>query len=39
VFHTILRAVGVDSKGEFDIAGRKFPLADPAKGPIQELLV
>jgi hypothetical protein len=38
VFHTILQAVGVDSKGEFDIAGRKFPLADPAKGPIRELL-
>ena len=38
IFHTILRAVGVDSKGEFDIAGRKFPLADPAKGPIEELL-
>ena len=26
IFHTILRAVGVDSKGEFDIAGRKFPV-------------
>ena len=31
-------AVGVDSKGEFDIGGRKFPVADPAKGPIKELL-
>jgi uncharacterized protein (DUF1501 family) len=39
IFHTILRAVGVDSKSEFDIAGRKFPLADPAKGAIEELLV
>jgi uncharacterized protein (DUF1501 family) len=38
IFHTILRAVGVDSKGEFDIAGRSYPLADPAKGPIDELL-
>jgi uncharacterized protein (DUF1501 family) len=38
VFHTILQAVGVDSRSEFDIAGRKFPLADPAKGPIAELL-
>jgi len=39
VFHTLLAAVGVDSKGEFDIGGRKFPVADPAKGPIKELLV
>lgn len=38
VFHTLLASVGVDSKGEFDIAGRKFPIADPAKGPIKELL-
>ncbi len=39
VFHTLLRAVGVDSKGEFDIGGRKFPIADPAKDAIKELLV
>lgn len=39
VFHTILQGVGIDSADEFDIAGRKFPLADPAKGPIGELLV
>ena len=39
VFHTLLAGVGVNSKGEFDIAGRKFPVADPAKGPITELLV
>ena len=39
IFHTLLRAVGVDSKSEFDIDGRKFPMADPAKGPIEELLV
>ena len=38
VFHTLLRAVGVDSKGEFDIGGRKFPIADPAKDAITELL-
>jgi uncharacterized protein (DUF1501 family) len=38
VFHTLLAAVGVDSKGEFDIGGRKFPVADPAKGPIEKLL-
>jgi hypothetical protein len=39
VFHTLLAGVGVDSKSEFDIGGRKYPLADPAKGPIKELLV
>jgi uncharacterized protein (DUF1501 family) len=38
VFHTILRAVGVDSKGEFDVGGRPFPIADPAKDAIGELL-
>lgn len=38
LFHTYLRAVGVDSKLEFDIGGRKFPIADPAKNPIKELL-
>lgn len=38
LFHTLLAGVGVDSKSEFEIGGRKFPLADPAKGPIQELL-
>jgi hypothetical protein len=38
VFHTLLRAVGVDSKGDFDIGGRKFPIADPAKDAISELL-
>jgi hypothetical protein len=39
IFHTLLAGVGVDSKAEFDIGGRKFPVADPAKGPIKELLV
>lgn len=38
LFHTVLQAVGVDSAGEFNIGGRIFPVADPAKGPIQELL-
>ena len=30
--------VGIDSSAEFEIAGRKFPIADPAYGPIEELL-
>lgn len=38
LFHTILQAVGIDSTGEFNIAGRIYPVADPAKGPIGELL-
>jgi uncharacterized protein (DUF1501 family) len=39
LFHTYLRAVGVDTSQNFDIGGRAFPIADPAKGPISELLV
>ena len=38
IFHTILQAVGVNSMGEFDIAGRTFPVADPSRGAIAELL-
>jgi len=38
LFHTYLRAVGIDSSGHFQIAGRSFPIADPAFGPIEELL-
>lgn len=38
IVHTILQAVGIDSTGEFNIAGRKYPVADPAKGSIGELL-
>jgi len=38
LFHTYLRAVGVDSKGHFDIDGRPMPIADPAYDAIDELL-
>lgn len=38
LFHTYLQAVGVDSTGEFEIGGRNIPIADPAAGPIEELL-
>lgn len=38
IFHTILRAVGVNSSSEFQIGGRAIPIADPAKGSIAELL-
>lgn len=39
LFHTYLQAVGVDSTSDFTIAGRKFPVADPSKSAISELLV
>jgi uncharacterized protein (DUF1501 family) len=38
LFHTILRGVGVDSKAEFNLGGRGVSIADPAKGPINELI-
>jgi hypothetical protein len=38
LFHTYLEAVGVDSTGNFDIAGRDTPIADPAVSAIPELL-
>lgn len=38
IFHTILRGAGVDSAGEFEIGGRTFPVADPARQAIVELL-
>jgi hypothetical protein len=38
LFHTWLRAVGIDSSGQFEIGGRSYPIADPAFGPIEELL-
>lgn len=39
LFHTYLSAVGLDSSSGFDINGREVPLADPAHGPISELIV
>ena len=38
LFHTYLRAVGINSNRQFDIGGRKFPIADPAANAITELL-
>jgi hypothetical protein len=38
LFHTLLQAVGIDSTGEFEVGGRTYPLADPAKSSIKELL-
>jgi len=38
LFHTYLKAVGVDSTAKFDAGGRSIPMADPAAAPITELL-
>lgn len=38
LFHTYLRAVGLDSNAKFVVGGRELPMADPAKSPITELL-
>lgn len=38
LFHTYLRAVGLDSTAEFQVDGREMPMADPSAGAIEELL-
>lgn len=38
LFHTYLSALGVDSTGHFQVAGRDMPIADPAFGEIRDLL-
>jgi len=38
LFHTYLEAVGLDSTATFTVGGRPVPMADPAVGPIEELL-
>lgn len=38
LFHTYLRAVGMDSGKSFDIGGREMPMADPSTTPIREIL-
>jgi uncharacterized protein (DUF1501 family) len=38
LFHTYLRAVGVDPAFKFDAGGRPIPIADPAAEAIEELL-
>lgn len=38
LFHTYLEAVEVDSQGEFHVAGRDLPVADPSSEPIREVL-
>lgn len=38
LFHTYLRAVGVDSGQPLVVDGKELPIADPAVGPIWEVL-
>ncbi len=38
LFHTYLRALGIDSSGTVEVNGREMPIADPAREPIEELL-
>lgn len=38
LFHTYLRAVGLDPTDEFDVGGRAVPMADPTGQAIEELL-
>jgi hypothetical protein len=38
LFHTYLAGVGLDSHEPFDVGGRPVPMADPAFGPIDELI-
>jgi hypothetical protein len=38
LFHTYLAAAGLESSSSFDIDGREIPMADPASGPIEELV-
>ncbi len=38
LFHTYLRGLGLNSKATFDVGGRRVPVADPAFGPITELI-
>jgi uncharacterized protein (DUF1501 family) len=38
LFHTYLRALGLNPAAEFVVGGRKVPMANPADAPIRELL-
>jgi uncharacterized protein (DUF1501 family) len=38
LFHTYLRAVGLNPKDDFTVNGRAIQIADPTASPIQELL-
>lgn len=38
LFHTYLRALGINSRAMYQVNGQSNPIADPAAGPIDALL-
>ena len=38
LFHTYLRAIGLDPTSDFDVGGRAIPMADPTGYAVEELL-
>ncbi len=38
LFHTYVRALGIDSRANHDVSGRIVPIGDPAAAPIEEIL-
>lgn len=38
LFHTYLQALGIDSRGMYEVGGRSNPIADPAAKPIEAIL-
>lgn len=38
LFHTYLQALGIDSRGMYEIGGQSNPIADPAARPIEAIL-
>jgi hypothetical protein len=38
LFHTYLRALGLNPKERHEVGGQRLPIGDPAFGPIQEVL-
>jgi uncharacterized protein (DUF1501 family) len=38
LFHTIMAAMGLDPKGNYQVGGRDNPIADPAMSAIREVL-
>lgn len=38
LFHTYLRALGIDSSASYELSGQTNPIADPAAKPLHDLL-
>ena len=39
LFHTFYQALGIDSTASFETNGKEIPMAEPAHGPIEDLLI